>query len=313
MQNTRESTWRETIRILGFHLSPEDPTDLEEVGGDVLKAFKGRKVQDVTKRDIVDLLNAVKRRDAPVMSNRVLAVLKKLFNWAAEEDIIEASPCAMVKPRAKETSRDRVLSDQELRLIWGAAHSDEGPFGQIVKLLVLTGQREGEVAALRWSELDLEGKTWTLPASRAKNAEVHLVPLSDSAVSILKSVHRIKSSDFVFFNDSGTFFSGFSRAKSRIDDVIAKANEGKPLPGWTIHDIRRTVATGLAQLGIEPVVIEKLLNHRGGILRGVAAIYQRYGYGKEKRTALNAWASHVESVFIGKQPTNVMPLRSAGE
>jgi integrase len=149
---------------------------------------------------------------------------------------------------------------------------------------------------MRWAELDLEAKVWTLPAGRVKNAELHTVPLSDSAVEILKSLPRISSPQgFVFVNHLGTSFSGFSRAKNRLDDLIAGANGGNRLPNWTIHDLRRTVASGLARLGIQLPVVEKILNHRSGTFRGIVGVYQRHSFAEEKRVALDVWAKHVLS------------------
>jgi integrase len=309
MKNTRETTWRETIRVLGFKLSDGE---LVEAGGDVMDAFKGRKVQDITKRDIVALLDTIHDR-APIMANRTLAVIRRLYTWAASRDIVEASPCSMIDPPAQEHSRDRVLTDDELRLFWNAAAADGWPYGPIFQLMALTGQREGEVAGMRWGEIDLEKKLWTLPASRVKNDEEHAVPLSDSAVEIIKSLPRIKSDGgFVFIGRRGKPVSSFSRAQDQINVAITKANKGKSLPAWVPHDLRRTVASGMARLGIQLPVIEKVLNHRSGSFRGIVAVYQRHSFAEEKRIAIAIWASHVESAVSGQPRANVVPLHKVG-
>src|SRR5712672_2550352 len=193
MKNTRESSWRETARILGFKPDPNNPGQLlivEPQKGKpptVLQLWNGRKVQDITKRDVIALLDTVRDR-APVMANRNLAAVRKLFNWCLARDVIQVSPCTLIDPPALESSRDRILSDDELRMVWNAADGDGWPFGPLVKLLVLTGQRLGEVGGMRWDELDLKNKLWTLPAERVKNGERHEVPLSDAAIEILTAV-----------------------------------------------------------------------------------------------------------------------------
>jgi integrase len=214
-----------------------------------------------------------------------------------------------VEPPASENSRDRILTDDELRLVWNAADSEGWPFGPILKVMILTGQREGEVAGMRWRELDLEGKLWTLPARRVKNDELHTVPLPDAAVEIIKGLPHIKTSEgFVFASRRGAAVTGFSRAKDRIDEATTKATQGKPLPAWVLHDLRRTVASGMARLGIQLPVIEKVLNHKSGTFRGIVGVYQRHTYEPEKCAALGAWASHVESVVSGKPRDDIVPI-----
>ena len=312
MKSTRESSWRETARILGFRPSPDDPSKLVETGGDVLSAWRGRKVHEIPKRDVIALLDGIADRGAPIMANRVLSAVRKLFNWCVARDVIQTSPCALVEPPAPERSRDRVLSDDELRLVWNAADADGWPFGPIVKLMILTGQRENEIAGMRWSELDLQDALWTLPSNRTKNEEAHTVPLSGAALEIIKALPHIKSSgQFVFTSRHGKPPSAFSHAKTRADEAIAEANKGKPLHAWVFHDLRRTMASGMAALSIQLPVIEKVLNHKSGTFRGIVGVYQRHSFAEEKRTALAAWASHIENVVSGVRPENVISLRKA--
>jgi integrase len=316
MKNTREASWRETARILGFKLDPENASKLlliEPQKGKpptVVDLWQGRKVQDITKRDVIALLDTVRDR-APVMANRNLAAIRKLFNWCLARDVIQVSPCTLIEPPAPERSRDRILSDEELRLVWKATDTDFSPFGPLVKLLVLTGQRLAEVGGMRWDELDLENRLWTLPAERVKNGERHEVPLSDAAVEILKALPRIKTTKgFVFTTTRDAAVSGFSRAKDRLDAAIVAslANGAKPPEHWTFHDLRRTMASGMARLGIQLPVTEKVLNHTSGSFRGVVGVYQRHSFSDEKRAALNVWAAHVAAVVSGEHQANVVSL-----
>jgi integrase len=317
MKNTREASWRETARILGFKPDPDNPGKLliverqNDKPPTVINLWGGRKVQEITKRDVIALLDTVRDR-APVMANRNLAAVRKLFNWCLARDVIQISPCSLIEPPAPERSRDRILSDDELRLVWNAAGKDSSPFGPLVKLLVLTGQRLTEVGSMQWDELDLKNKLWTLPAERVKNGERHEIPLSDAAIDILTVLPRIKTTKgFVFTTTRDAAVSGFSRAKDRLDAAVkASLTKGaKPPEHWTFHDLRRTMASGMARLGIQLPVIEKVLNHSSGSFRGIVGVYQRHSYADEKRQALDAWASFVQSTVSGKKPANVVALR----
>lgn len=318
MKNTRESSWRETARILGLKPDPDNPGKLlvvERQDGrpsTVINLWGGRKIQEITKRDVIALLDTVRDR-APVMANRNLAAVRKLFNWCLARDVIQVSPCSLIDPPAPERSRDRILTDDELRLIWNATGTDTSAFGPLVRLLILTGQRLAEVGGMKWDEIDFSNKLWTLPAERVKNGERHEVPLSDAAVEILKALPRIKTTKgFVFTTTRDAAVSGFSRAKDRLDAAVeASLTEGaKPPERWTFHDLRRTMASGMARLGIQLPVIEKVLNHSSGSFRGVVGVYQRHSYADEKRQALDAWASFVQSTVSGKHLANVVTLRA---
>jgi integrase len=177
------------------------------------------------------------------------------------------------------------------------------PYGPLVKLLALTGQRLSEVAKARWSEFDLEAGAWVLPSSRVKNGVEHTVPLSETALSILASLPRTASQDqLVFTSDGKSPPGGFSRAKRRLDELA-------PLPSpWVFHDLRRTLASGMARLGQPVHVVEAVLNHRSGTIRGVARIYNRHDYAAEKRAALEAWGRHVEKLLADQPADNVVEL-----
>jgi integrase len=250
----------------------------------VLPRWRGRPVRDIRRRDVVDLVDGV-ALEYPIAANRVLAVVSKMFNWALACDIVEKSPCAGVKRPSAERSRERVLSDEELRQVWRGAVVLGFPFGPITQLLLLTGQRRDEVVQIRWSEIDRRQQLWTLPGERTKNGRVHTVPLSDAAMVVLGAVPNIVG-DYVFARPDGKRPS-HSHGKSELDKATGE------ITPWQFHDLRRTVASGLARLGVNLPVIEKILNHTSGSFAGVVGVYQRHDFADEKRKALEAWAAHV--------------------
>ena len=263
-----------------------------------LPLWRDRRIGSIAKRDVLEVLDKIADRSSPRRANRYLALLKKLFSWCAERGYVEASPAATVKPLAREVSRDRVLSDDELALVWRCCESAGWPFGQLFQLLILTAQRLGEVSTMRWRDVDLRKAVWTVPAAAAKNGIANEVPLSPAAVAVLTSLPPLGQDGFVFpaLNGSANPVSGFSKAKVRLDKAIALEldNDERPkIQPWRLHDLRRTAASRMAELGIAPHVIEKVLNHVTGSLAGVAGVYNRFGYGPEKRHAVEAWAAHV--------------------
>lgn len=271
-----------------------------------------KSLHDVTKRDILSILAAIEQRGSPIMANRTLAAIRKLMNWCVGRGIIEVSPAQGIECPAKEQSRDRVLADNETSAVIAAAHQLGYPFGPMVELLFMTGQRRSEVAEMRWSELDLDNALWTLPADRAKNGKTHDVHLSKCAVTILRSIPRFvlpdgSTSDLVFTTTGMTPISGFSKAKIALDNKVLKAmrkqvadDGGDPanvsLLPWTLHDIRRTVATELSKLGVAIHITEAILNHKSGTISGVTAVYQRNQFIDERRDALNRWCDRLEEL-----------------
>jgi len=274
-----------------------------------------RRIDTITRRDVLDVLDQISDRVSPLRANRQLALIRKLFNWCLERGVLEISPAANVKPPGREVSRDRVLSDDEIRSVWVCCDAVGHPFGAIFKLLVVTSQRREEVGRMLWADLDLGKGSWTIPRERSKNGVANEVPLSPLALAIIKELPRFEGEDLVFSasNGSGRPASGYSKAKLRLDRMIAarRASEGSPeMPEWWLHDLRRTAASGMAQLGVPPHVIERVLNHISGSQAGVAGIYNRYGYLPEKRQALDAWSRYVENLVTPGQG-NVVPLASA--
>jgi integrase len=256
----------------------------------------------ISQRDVAHLLGALAKEAGDVTSNRVRASLSAFFGWVVREGVhMPAGNVASYTNKREERSRDRVLSDTELKAIWVACRDDD--YGKILKLLALTGQRGGEIAGLRWDEV--HDDQIILPAERTKNHRTHVVPLSDAAKAILGTVNG-RGRVHVFGRDD-TGFKGWDAAKEALDARIAA---DRPLPHWTTHDIRRTVATGMAELGIQPHVIEAVLNHVSGHKGGVAGIYNRATYDREKREALNLWAEHVTALVESRKAV-VVPMKRA--
>jgi integrase len=284
----RNRSWRTTERILAIH---------------VLPAWGGRPAVAIARRDVRALLDDLVARDHPVLANRVLAAVRKMFHWALEREILSIAPTLGVRAPGKETQRERVLDDTELAAVWRAAERLGGAAGAFVRLLVLTGQRRDEVAKVRWVDLDLEKRVWTLPREATKADRTHEVPLSPLAVEALMGLAR--EGEFVLSTTDGRLpISGYSKIKVRVD-ALAAAEHGTTLAGWRFHDLRRTAGTGLARLGVATSTISRVLNHQEG---GVTRIYNRYGYLDEKRHALDAWARHVESL-VRPGDGNVVELR----
>ncbi|TIU46036.1 MAG: DUF4102 domain-containing protein [Mesorhizobium sp.] len=282
-----------------------------------------RRAQEITRRDVLDLLDDIVDRGSPVTANRVFATVRKFFAWLIERDVLTDSPCAGVKAPSAETPRDRILDDDEIRLFWRAAEGLGEPFGPLCRLLLLTGQRREEVAAMTWHELQLgkEDPSWQLSASRTKNGNAHTVPLSPQAVAMIKAVRRKAGKPGYLFTTTGeTPVSGFSRVKGRLDAAMLELARSdaekrgedpadvKTPPPWTLHDLRRTAASGMARLKINLPVIEKVLNHVSGTFSGIVGVYQQYEFGTEKRAALEAWGNFIDGLTGPKKP-NVLQMK----
>ena len=279
--------WKETERLLNR---------------DVIERWKGRRLSTITKPQVHDLLNSIVDRGAPIAANRVHT---NSMSWV-ERGIVTTNPFAGIKAPSSERSRarERVLSDDELRLVWTAAEAIGWPFGSIVKLLALTGARRDEVAQVEWREIDFDRALWMLPAARSKNRREHAIPLSVSALEILRSLPRVERSGFVFTTTNGRVpVSGFNKAKDRFDNAIgelrAQAGSEEPIEPWVFHDLRRTMATNLQKLGVRLEVTEAVLNHVSGSRAGIVGVYQKHDYATEKRQALEAWAKRVEEIVAG--------------
>jgi integrase len=249
---------------------------------DVMPAWCHRPIAEIGRRDVLDVTDAIVDRGSPITARRLHAHLHRLFKWSVGRGIIAVNPMADLPKPGQETKRDRVLGDDELVAVWKDAGKLGWPFGDAIRLLILTGARRQEIAALRWSEID--GNVIKLDGARTKNAQPHKISLSSAAKAALVNVPRISDTDLVFSTNSKTPVSGWSRVK---------ANVGSDLPPWTIHDLRRTVATGLQKLGVNLQTIEAVLGHVSGSRSGIVGTYQRHSFDAEKRAALEAWGAHV--------------------
>jgi integrase len=246
----------------------------------VARDLNNRPLVAITQPEIAGLLDGIKSNSA---SNRLRASLEALFNWAAARGKVTANPVSLTEKRS-EQSRERVLANDELVAIWNAL--PEGDFGSIVKLLMLTGQRRSEIGGLRWSEIDLRQGQINLPGERTKNGHPHFVPLSEPVRDILDKQPRLR--DHVFGRgDSAEGFAGWSAAKAALDERLPD------MPHWSLHDLRRTMATGMGELGVQPHIIEAAINHQSGHKAGVAGTYNRANYHAERKVALDKWATHI--------------------
>ena len=271
----KASTAKETERLLAKHF---------------VAAWKKRDVRDIRQSHINEILDALIAAGKPSEANHALGVIKTLFRWCVDREMLAISPCMKVKKPAKHGSRARVLNEPELKALWSVLDAEAYPFGVMTKLLILTGQRRGEVTQMRWSQLDLVGRTWTIPAELCSNGRGHLLRLSDHALSVLASVPR-GGNDLVFpaRGNAENVVSGFTRAKNRLDRLSGVTD-------WTLHDLRRTTATFLGKHDTPPHVIERVLNHVSGSFAGVAGVYNRHPYLDEMRNALQAWGSYVSTL-----------------
>jgi integrase len=260
------------------------------------RRLHGLQLVKVDRRTIAALLQTVATKSGPIESNRVRASLSAFFTWCISEGYAESNPVVGTN-RRPEKSRDRVLSPAELKAIWAATAGDDD-YSAIVRLLMLTGCRAEEIAGLRWSEIF--GDMIVLPGTRTKNARDHIVPLSELARAILEARPKMLGCDFVFGRGKHRTrgFTGWSVCKVLLDGRI-KAN-GAEVAHWTNHDLRRTCATSMAELGVQPHIIEAVLNHVSGYKHGVAGIYNRASYGPEKHAALILWADKLLEVVEGK-------------
>jgi integrase len=271
-------------------------------------ALGKRPLNEITGDDVKRLVRGI-AKDAPSQANHTLAYLKAMLGWAIDEGLIEKNPAAGVKMPAQKAERERSLSDEEIRPFWLACDETGWPFGPLAQLLLLTAQRRDELAHATWSEFDLDKQTWTLPGERTKNGRSHIVHLSTLAIEILERLPRIaRTKDWVFTTGLGgdTPVSGFGRGRERVSAAMAAAS-GEEVTPFTLHDLRRSAATGMAALAIAPHVVDKILNHSSGKIAGVAKIYNRFEYLPERQAALEAWGRHVESL-IRPTPSNVVEL-----
>jgi integrase len=261
-----------------------------------------RSIHEISKRDVIAIVTSIEQRGAPIAANKMLKTIKTFFRWCVGRALLDRSPADGVPLPAKQVARDRVLSDDELVRVILAARQLGGPYGNIVEMLALTGQRREEVARCTWDEINLTTRTWRLPSERTKNGKAHEVYLSDQAVAVL--ARATTGTKFVFSKTGAFAFQGFARAKDEIDKL-------SDVTGWRIHDLRRTCVSGMARLGVTPHVADKILNHQTGTISGVAAVYQRHDFLAERKAALELWGAHVAKIIDDARLVSARDRRAA--
>jgi integrase len=291
--HNRASTAAETDRLLRATFLPR---------------WRGKALLSITAADILAILDDLIRMNRPSAAIHAYSNIRTFFGWCESRHLIPESPCLKLKPPAKKTKRTRVLKDQELAKIWHAAAALGYPYGPIIHLLILTLQRRGEICGMRGGELTGDLSLLKLPPERTKNGQAHDVPLLPRARALLQTLPRFDS-DYVF-PARGKLerpFSGYSPAKRTLDALC-------PIDAWTLHDLRRTGATGLGNLGVAPHIIERILNHSSESFDGVSGLYNRAKYLPQMREALALWAAHVKRVVKAHPPKTplVVPRKRAG-
>ena len=273
-------------------------------------------ILDLRRSAIVEMLDKIEDENGQVMADRTLAYLRKALNWYASRDDEFNSPIVrgMARTKPRERARDRALSDEEIRDLWTALDKLDAPFPSYIRTLLLTGQRRTEVSAMQWDEIEVDNGawTWTIPAERYKSKRPHAVPLTDAVRKLIdKHPTNRKDAHFVFSTTGGTTsFSAFSKFKAKLDVLIAdarKKEKRKPIPPWTLHDLRRTARSLLSRAGVGSDIAEQVLGH---VLPGVRGTYDRHTYLKEKRDALERLAVLVDRI-VNPPADNVVRIRKA--
>ena len=277
-------------RFIAYQATQWRPASLSATERYLMKHF-GRlhvlKADAIKRTQVAAILSDIATKHGPVAADRACSAISSCFAWARRDGLVEENPISDMNKYAGVTQRDRVLTDDELAAIWLAQEDDD--YGRIIKLLILTGQRKTEIADL--SRVEIRDGAIELPGERTKNHKPHIVPLSAGARAVVDEQLR-KTNRNLIFGKGERGFSGWSKAKRELDAKL-------PLKPWTVHDIRRSVSTGMNELGIEPHVVEATLNHISGYRSGVAGVYNRASYIEQKTAALDLWARHVAAIVAG--------------
>jgi integrase len=307
---------RETARMLGLHYDKNTGAgDFTTIKGGLAERWADRPVAEIDGHDIWNVIDEARRVGIPGLAVRnggiseprarmFFVALSSLFSWLRRHRRVDASPCASVPRPAKAVARDRLLNKAEIVWFWKAADQMGEPFGIVLKLLLLTGCRLREVAGMRRVELSDDG-TWSLPGARTKNKKPHVVPLPPLACELISGA--MGRGDLIFSTTGFTPVSGWSKTKRRLDRLMRTFAQ-RDIEPWRLHDLRRTCATGMAEIGIAPHIVEAVLNHISGAKGGVAGTYNRAAYAAEKKAALERWAAHIEALISGR-PAKVVPMR----
>jgi integrase len=318
-KNEQRARASQTLEILANRFLSEKRKQLKARSVESVEAhltkhwapLRGVSVHSITRREVAARLSEIAAERGPYAANRARSTLSGLFAWAMKEGLVDANPVLGTNKPTEEQARDRVLTDVELVAIWNACRGDD--YGRIVRLLILTGQRRDEVGAMAKSEITLGQRKWNIPRERTKNGFAHEIHLSDLALNVLTPAiaRDERQGRDLLFGDGDHSFSGWSKSKLALDKRIEAATAAEPLP-WRLHDLRRTTATRMIDLGILPHVVEAVLNHISGHKAGVAGIYNRALYVPEKRQALDLWGAHVEALLAGEAASNVVSLKAEG-
>jgi integrase len=297
---SKKRSGREDIRLLRG--SPHKKKTGKRPHEPLVKRWGAMKVKDITRREVRAVLDEIAER-APIMANRTLALIRKMFNFGIEHDWVESNPCQGIKRLAPERPRQRVLSEDEVRRVWNALASEHPITAALFKLRLLTAQRGGEVHGAAWSEIDLVSRWWTIPPERSKNGLAHRVPLSPQALRILKGLKADAKEDATWvFPSTRKTGPHINHAQKAIERIVERS--GVEFRG---HDLRRTAASLMVGAGVPRLVVSKILNH---VESGVTAVYDRHSYDAEKREALDFWGRHVEAIVNGRRRPKVLPFRA---
>jgi integrase len=307
MRKTRR--WQPTARVLGL-----SPDTLELIPNGLAARWRDMPIADVDGDMVHAVIDEAREKGIPGLERHVdgpsesraravFSALSSMFGWLLERRRVKTNTCVGVASPEAAKARDRVLTNEEIVKLWAATETLSQPFRQSIRMLLLTGARLAEVAGMRHEELSADFTTWSLPGARTKNHLPHIVPLSSLARSALSQVDRIAGSPFVFTTGTGKVsIAGFGKIKAKLDAALR-------IPPWVLHDLRRTCATGMAEIGIAPHIVEACLNHVSGARAGVAGTYNRAVYAEAKKAALERWAAHVQGLVGGKAPENVVRLK----
>lgn len=300
----KAATVRELVdEYIELYAKPKKRTwakDKAALDKDVVPTLGMQRLEDVNRREIVLLLDRIVQRGAPVQANRTLACVRRMFNFAVERGLMDTSPASHIRAPSPEKPRMRVLTDGEIHDLWHALDAETSitdPVKRAMKLILLTAQRPGEIASIRTDELD--GGWWTIPAERAKNGIEHRVPLSETALELT----RTDSAPYLL-----SAVGGRPITVAGIDRALKRLTFKHGWESFTPHDLRRTAATRLGELGFNRLIQDKILNHKD---RTIGGIYDRYSYDKEKRGALEAWGRKLRQIIDGAPESNVVPFRGA--
>ncbi len=280
----RKKSWRQDERILNRDVLPR-------LGGILVSEFRRANLRPILEEKV--------REGVPMSANMILSVVRKMLNWAVENDYLQANPLTGMTQPHTPVSKDRVLSAPEIKIFWTVYADPEArerlplSTAMALRMILVTAQRPGEVSGMKWSEI--EGDWWNLPAERTKNGLAHRIPLSTLALDILRRMAEMRYSDHVFPSTRYPGIRGNAMNPNTLSAAVARQMNFTPLPWFTPHDLRRTAASHMASMGVPPLVISRILNHKEG---GITRIYNRYSYDQEKRDALEAWAERLVNLVV---------------